>query len=105
MKRHAPADMFDRRRAAEAAQQLRERWGNPDRMGQRVAAHIDMVRPRRAVWHVQWTGLPGLARWNNDFQHELLPGWAYTEAEIVTEMIPDLEHLAATGERPQAATR
>ena len=105
MKRLPLPTMFDRQRAAEAARELRERWGNPRLMGERIGAHIDLVRPRRAVWHVQWSGLPGLSRWNNAFQHELLPGWEYTEAEILTEMVPDLERLAATGERPTEATR
>lgn len=105
MKRLPPPTTRERDRAGVAARELRERWGHPALMGERIAAHIDLARPRRAVWTVQWTGLPGFSRWNNAFLHELLPGWEYTEAEILAEMVPDLERLAETGERPKAATR
>lgn len=39
------------------------------------------------------------------YTHALLPNWEYTISEMRTEMIDDLEHLAATGERPKVATR
>ena len=39
------------------------------------------------------------------YVHALLPKWEYTVAEMRTEMLDDLEHLAATGEQPKAATR
>ena len=41
---------------------------------------------------------------NGTFQHDLLPGWQYTRAEVEAEMIPDLELLAERGIRPTEAT-
>lgn len=105
MTRPTVADLVERAKAAEAARLLRERWGRPELIGQRIAGHIDLTHPRRAVTVVSWTGLPGLSRWNGLFRHRLLPGWEYTHAEVAAEMIPDLERLAATGERPTEATR
>ncbi len=96
---------IERERAARAAAQLRGAWGDPGRMGQARVVHIDLSRPRRAVWLTTWENLPGFRKENGQYAHELLPGWGYTAAEVWSEMIPDLERLAATGERPTEATR
>ena len=39
------------------------------------------------------------------YTHVLLPGWQYTDAEMRTEMIEDLERFATTGEQPKVSTR
>lgn len=42
---------------------------------------------------------------NDRYEHELLPGWEYTEDEVAKEMIPDLKRLAEKGERPMEVNR
>jgi hypothetical protein len=66
--------------------------------------HLDLSRPRRGLWLTTWANLPGFVRENSAYRHDCLPGWQYTRAEIVPEMIPDLEALAEKGERPTVAT-
>ena len=105
MKRLPAPTLDERAHAATAAQALRERFGKPALMGHAMSWHVDFARPRRGVWYTRWDNLPGFARQNGVYTHALLPGWTYTKAEVRTEMIPDLERLAATGERPTEATR
>ena len=77
-------------------------------MGAESTGHIDMSRPRRAVWFTTWAGLPGFARFidkaGRHYTHECLPGWEYARHEIRSEMIPDLEQLAERGIRPTDIT-
>lgn len=74
--------------------------------GERSVAHVLMSRPRRGVWLVTWSKLPGLVMdaGRKVYMHVLLPGWEYTIAEMRTELIDDLDHFALTGEQPKAAT-
>lgn len=74
--------------------------------GERAVAHILMARPRRGVWLVTWSRLPGLSldAGRRMYSHILLPGWEYTVAEMATEMLDDLDHFALTGEQPKGAT-
>lgn len=89
-----------------AAAALRAAIADPSTMGERSVAHIDLFRPRRGEWWETWANLPGFTRINGTrFTHRLLPGWEYTRADIVAEMIPDLEALAERGVRPTEATR
>lgn len=96
---------LDREEAARAARRLRDAWGNPEKMGAPRVVHLDLSRPRRALWITTWANLPGFRKENGQFAHDLLPGWGYTAAEVRSEMIPDLDRLAETGERPTEATR
>jgi hypothetical protein len=73
-------------------------------MGDRITAHVDLARPRRGEWWTTWSNLPGFQRVNGYYRHALLPRWQYKRSEIVAEMIPALERLAATGELPTEET-
>jgi hypothetical protein len=93
--------------AREAAIAIGQAIADPGSAGDATVVHLLLARPRRGTWIKAWTNLPGLkydcgARC---YSHELLPGWQYTGAELLIEMIPDLEHFAATGEQPKEATR
>ncbi len=99
-----PPTMRERAAAAISARALRAVVADPSRLGAANMAHIDFNRPRRGVWIATWDGLPGFSRVNGQYQHDLLPGWGYTWAEVQAEMIPDLETLAERGERPTTAT-
>lgn len=99
--------MVEREAAAEAARALRAAIEDPALMGAKSTLHIDYGRPRRGEWLETWQGLPGFTRINGgqNYSHACLPGWQYTKDEIRSEMIPDLEKLASTGERPTKTTR
>lgn len=100
-----PPPTFPEREAArKAAAALRLAIAYPSTMGEASTVHIDMSRPRRALWITSWANLPGFQRVNGAYQHDCLPGWQYQRREIVTELIPDLEVLAERGERPTQAT-
>jgi hypothetical protein len=99
-----PPTMRERADAAIAARALRAAWPHPVAMGDAQTTHIDFSRPRRGVWITRWNNVPGLAQVNGAYQHDLLPGWQYTRAEVEAEMIPDLELLAERGIRPTEAT-
>ncbi|TGD98073.1 hypothetical protein [Methylobacterium nonmethylotrophicum] len=99
-----PPTMQERAAAAIAAQALRAVIADHTKLGTRSVMHVDMSRPRRGVWIEWWSGVPGFRRENGRYEHDLLPGWSYTRAEIKAEMIPDLEALAERGERPTVAT-
>lgn len=96
-----------RQKAADVASGIRAAIANPRTAGDRMTAHIDLSRPRRGVWLVMWSNLPGLTLdcGRRVYSHTLLPGWEYTPAELRTELIADLEHFAETGEQPKVATR
>lgn len=91
--------------ASEAAKALRIVLADPAKAGQSTSMHLLLGRPRRGEWRVAWANLPGFSKIGNAYRHILLPGWEYTYSELETEMIPDLEHLAATGQQPKVATR
>jgi hypothetical protein len=93
--------------AAKAAAAIRRAIADPSSAGERSVVHLDLARPRRGVWLATWTNLPGLTLdcGRRAYSHALLPKWEYAVAEMRTEMIEDLEHFAATGEQPKAATR
>jgi hypothetical protein len=92
--------------ARQAAVCLRTALANPSLRGERTVIHVDLRRPRRGEWWETWSRLPGFTRVNGRaYRHALLPGWEYLAAEVRAEMIPDLDHLAETGERPKVATR
>ena len=113
MTRRAPKPLppptdAERQRAREAATAMRAAMTDPSTMGAASTMHVDLARPRRSEWWETWAGLPGFARVNGKrgrYHHACLPGWTYTRAELVTEMIPDLEALAERGVRPTEATR
>lgn len=97
----------ERRIAGEAARALRAAIADPSTRGAESTAHIDFARPRRGEWWTTWANLPGFVRVNGyggHYSHACLPGWTYKRAEIVAEMIPDLEALAERGVRPTEAT-
>lgn len=96
-----------REEAASAARAIRRAIADPKTAGERSTMHIDMSRPRRGVWLFTWANLPGLTleAGRHLYSHTLLPGWEYTQAELRTEMLDDLEHFAETGELPKVATR
>lgn len=96
-----------RRQAADAAAGIRAAIADSKAAGERSTMHIDMSRPRRGIWLHTWSNLPGLTLDAGQllYSHVLLPGWEYTPAELRTELIPDLEHFAETGEQPKVATR
>jgi hypothetical protein len=100
-----PPTAQERAEAAVAARQLRECWPDPVRMGDRTSAHLLLSHPRRSTWLTTWANLPGFSCMLGGYQHRLLPGWQYSAEEVGTEMIPDLELLAARGVRPVEATR
>jgi hypothetical protein len=104
-----PATMQERALAAVAARTLRAALQQPEVAGNPTTIHLDLARPRRAVWMTTWPGLPGfrkvMDRDGATYEHDLLPGWRYLKREIKAEMIPDLERLAERGERPTEATR
>lgn len=100
-----PATAEERAAAAAAAIALRAALADPATAGKRLQAHVLMARPRRGMWILTWENLPGFTRTRDSYTHALLPGWEYTGREVKGEMIADLEHLAATGERPKEATR
>lgn len=99
-----PATMRERADAAIAARALRAAWPHPVAMGHAQTTHIDFSRPRRGMWITRWANLAGFAQINGSFEHDLLPGWRYSRAEVEAEMIPDLELLAERGIRPTEAT-
>lgn len=98
-----PPTMQERAAAAIAARALRAVIADHTKLGERSVLHIDYSR-RRSEWIERWSGVPGFARVNGRYQHDLLPGWEYRRAEIRAEMIPDLEALAERGVRPTEAT-
>jgi hypothetical protein len=110
MKPLPPPTAEEREQARLAAAALRAAIADPTTMGERIIAHVDFGRPRRAVWLVTWRALHGFTRTHEPgrpalYSHRFLPGWEYTRAEIVAELIPDLEALAERGERPTVPTR
>jgi hypothetical protein len=94
----APINRDDARKAADA---IRAVLANPSSAGEKTTAHFLLGRPRRGEWWTTWANLPGLTRVRGSYRHSLLPGWEYTEAEMRTEMVDDLEHFAETGEQPK----
>lgn len=104
MKLGPPTD-HERRLARDAARALRAAIANPTKMGQEQVMFVDYGSPRRGEKLTIWEGLPGFIRHGDGhYTHACLPGWQYTKAEIVREMIPDLEALAEHGIRPTEAT-
>lgn len=103
LKRLAPPTMQERAEAARAARALRAAIDDPSTMGAKQTMHVDYSR-RHAEWITTWTNLPGFTRVNTAYHHACLPGWQYSRAEIVPEMIPDLELLAERGVRPTETT-
>jgi hypothetical protein len=104
--RQMKASLDQRDEAKAAAVALRAAIADPTTMGERSVAHIDLSRPRRGEWWETWSNLPGFTRINGSrFIHRLLPGWEYSRAEIIAEMIPDLDALAEHGVQPTKATR
>jgi len=102
-----PPTMQERADAAIAARALRGAIADPSTMGERHVVHADLPRPRRGEWWETWTNLPGFIRVNGCrgyYRHACLPGWTYLRAEIVPEMILDLEVLAERGVRPTEGT-
>ncbi|MDH2313080.1 hypothetical protein [Methylobacterium brachiatum] len=102
-----PPTMQERADAAIAARALRAAIADPSTMGVCRAVHADLARPRRGEWWETWDNLPGFVRVNGRrgyYRHACLPGWTYLRAEIVPEMIPDLELLAELGVRPTEQT-
>ena len=102
-----PAPEDERREAAIAAAALHASIANKAAAGTRSVVHLDMRRPRRAVWLATWSNLPGLTMdiGRKVYTHSLLPGWEYNVREMKTELIEDLERIAMHGERPAQATR
>lgn len=104
-----PPTAEERDAARVAAAALRGAIADPSTMGTASVMHVDYSRPRRAEWITTWPGLPGFVRASGSagrrYTHALLPGWEYLRHEIRSEMIPDLDALAARGERPAVATR
>ncbi|WP_158810426.1 hypothetical protein [Beijerinckia sp. L45] len=103
-----PPTPHERAAAAGAARALRAAIADPTTMGARAVMHLDLARPRRGEWHETWANLPGFVRLFGAglrYCHACLPGWEYSRAEIVSEMIPDLEALAERGVRPAEQTR
>jgi hypothetical protein len=101
-----PPTPEERAKAREAAAMLRLFVADPSCCGTPAITHMDLSRPRRGIWLKTWIPLPGFAmEFDVGFKHALLPGWSYTREELEAEMIPDLERLAETGERPTEATR
>lgn len=98
---------FQRHAAQEAARAIRASIKDPTSAGERRVAHILLSRPRRGLWMATWENLPGLTfdAGRRTYSHALLPTWEYTIAEMKTEMLDDLDKLAATGEQPKEATR
>lgn len=97
-----PPTLAEREQARAAAAALRGAIADPRTMGARIVAHIDLSRPRRAMWLETWANLPGFSRINGgSYRHACLPGWEYARGEIRSEMIPDLEALAERGVRPR----
>jgi hypothetical protein len=106
LKKLAPPTKEERAAAAAAAIALRTAIADPSTMGYRTVMHIDLSRPRRGEWWVSWENLPGFFRLSGRrYVHRLLPGWEYARAEVISEMIPDLEALAESGVRPTETTR
>lgn len=100
-----PKPSAEEREAARlAAAAMRRAIADPDTMGARTVMFVDYSRPRRGERLVTWANLPGFKKVNGSYQHDCLPGWTYTKAEIVPELIPDLEALAERGERPTVET-
>lgn len=96
--------MVERAAAARAARALRAAIADPTTMGEPASYHMDLSRPRRGLWVTTWANLPGFRRINGRFEHDCLPGWEYSRAEVRAELIPDLEVLAERGVRPTEAT-
>jgi hypothetical protein len=93
--------------AGKAAAAIRAAIADPTTSGEKSIVHLLLARPRRRVWLTTWSNIPGLTfeQGRRVWSHVLLPKWEYTTAEMRTEMIDDLEHLAETGEQPTVATR
>jgi hypothetical protein len=94
----------ERGAAAIAAVALRAALADQTSWGEQSTAFVTLARPLRGAQSTTWANLPGLCRTDGAFAHELLPGWQYTGAELLAEMVPDLEALAERGERPTQAT-
>lgn len=101
------ADALKMLEASAAAEAIRASIADPTQAGERTTAHLLLGRPRRCMWVEMWSKLPGLMRncGAGTYTHTLLPGWQYTQAEMRTEMLDDLEHFAKTDEQPKEATR
>lgn len=99
-----PPTLPEREAARKAATAMRKAIADPSTMGEASTLHIDYSRPRRTEWITTWANLPGLKRINGAYHHDCLPGWQYTRAEVLPELIPDLEALAELGIRPTQAT-
>ncbi|WP_375408555.1 zinc-finger-containing protein [uncultured Methylobacterium sp.] len=100
-----PAPTQEERDAARvSARLIKSAIMHPEEMGEPFTAHLDLSNPRRGLWITTWANLPGLCRTNGLYSHELLPGWVYKPAEVLAEMVPDLEALAERGVRPTQAT-
>lgn len=100
------ADLKIRAEARTAALAIRAAIADRSLAGKRSVAHLLVARPRRGVWLVTWSKLPGLMldAGRRVYWHTLLPAWEYTVAEMKTEMLDDLDHFALTGEQPKTAT-
>lgn len=96
-----------RNEARQAATAIREWLQDPGKGGSITTIHVLLGRPRRGMWLRTWSSLPGFMQElkSQEFTHTLLPGWAYTPAEMKTEMIDDLDRFAVTGLLPKSATR
>jgi hypothetical protein len=99
-----PPTMEERAAAARSARALRGVTERSEALGEPSVMHVDYSRQRRSEWIMTWANLPGFRRVNGHFQHDLLPGWQYTRAEVRSELIPDLEALAERGVRPTEIT-
>lgn len=100
----SPPTIRERADAAIAAQAMRAAIADPSLMCKPSVMHLDLARPRRGECWTTWSNLPGFVRVNDRYRHALLPGWEYARAEVVAELIPDLEALAEHGIRPTEAT-
>lgn len=102
------ADDATRAQAARAATALRAFIADPASGGHRSSVHLKLSGwGPKSTWIAMWSNLPGLMQdlSSGEYTHALLPGWSYTDAEMRTEMLDDLEHLARSGERPTEVTR
>jgi hypothetical protein len=102
-----PPTAEEREKARAAAAALRLAIADPSTMGKPASTHL-YYGGGRGEYLDTWSGLPGFARHTGNsrrtYSHTLLPGWEYVKKEILSELIPDLEKLAETGERPSEVT-
>lgn len=96
--------MQERAEAAKAARALRAAIADPSTMGEPLRAFVDSTLRGHSGLLTVWDSLPGYRILNGRHMHLLLPGWTYTRAEVVAEMIPDLEAPAERGVQPTEAT-